>query len=653
MIITSKFASYCPDCKKPIAVGEKVEWTPGQKAKHLACGSPEVVKQEAVKQQTIASSRAVDANVNIPVPSGLSYLPFQKAGIAFAMNRPATLIADEMGLGKTIQGLGIINSDTTINRVLVIAPASLKINWQREAEKWLVRKFEIRNIESPEDLNAPASGPLMVIVNYDKLITRKNGGSGQILLAKLMAQTWDLLLADEAHYVKNPKSKRTIAVLGREARKQDPAIPGLVSCAKRKALLTGTPLLNKPIEMFPMLHALDPVTFGNFFSFAKRYCNAHQESVYVAGGFGQTKLVWNFDGASNLPELQEKLRSTVMVRRLKKDVLKDLPPKARQVVVLPQNGAAKAVAAEAKAYAAHEDKLDALQAQVELAQAEGNQSAYETAVRALHDETEVAFTEMSRLRHEVAVAKIPQCIEHIDDALEETDKIIVFAHHHDVVNALAEHYGNAAVVLTGETPLPERQKAVDRFQTDATCRVFIGSIKAAGVGLTLTASSTVIFCELDWVPANMTQAEDRAHRIGQLANVLIQLLVVDGSLDARMANTIVDKQNIADRALDKMVLTQPVIPTPKGEKAVAHPKEYPVATPGQKSAAKQAMQMLAGICDGAASKDGAGFNKMDTTIGKKLAYQTGDFTNGQTWLAAKLANKYRRQLPSELLAKLG
>src|SRR3990167_6920453 len=164
--------------------------------------------------------------------------------------------------------------------------------------------------------------------------------------------------------------------------------------------------------------------------------------------------------------------------------------------------------------------------------------------------SQAAFTEISKLRHATALAKLPMVMIHLRDQLDAGNKVVVFAHHHDVVAAIAAEFGAAAVTLTGETGMAERQAAVDRFQSDDSCTLFIGSIHAAGVGITLTAAAHVIFAELDWVPGNLSQAEDRCHRIGQSGSVLVQHLVLDGSIDATMAQTITAKQDIIDRALD-------------------------------------------------------------------------------------------------------
>ena len=230
------------------------------------------------------------------------------------------------------------------------------------------------------------------------------------------------------------------------------------------------------------------------------------------------------------------------------------------------------------------------------------------------------------------------------------EKVVVFAHHHDVVDGLMEHFGDAAVRLTGRDSQEQKQAAVDRFQTDPDCKVFVGSIQAAGVGLTLTAASNVVFAELDWVPANVTQAEDRCHRIGQNENVLVQHLVVDGSIDARMAQVLVEKQELADKALDNETRV-PVVPSaPK----TSRPKNYPKATEEQREACVQGLRIIAGMCDGAHELDGVGFNKIDTRMGKELAQRSfsRSLTDGEVWLARRILPKYHRQIGADLVAKI-
>jgi SWI/SNF-related matrix-associated actin-dependent regulator 1 of chromatin subfamily A len=706
MIIRAKYDGTCADCGGEIAVGDPIEWSQDQPARHVTCpesapqettpeppraeamarlvldgdryvcccgyeareipkqaglrwdgdakewwtsdrsiaanliryADPEARERLAEVEQAVEQSRAADAEIDVPVPEGLAYLPFQRAGIAYAMARESTLLADSMGLGKTIQALGVINADPKIRTVLIVVPASLRINWRREAEKWLVRPRKIYVVESPDPIPDRAK---IVIANYDRI-------KGPVFYT-LLARRWDLLICDEAHKLKNPKTSRARRILGEAKKgKKGERTPGLVDQCRRKLFLTGTPILNKPIEIQPILGAILPDEFGNSFRFGIRYGAGHQ-----------TRFGWDLNGASNLDELQTRLRSLVMIRRLKKEVLPELPAKRRQVVELAPNGAAAAVKAETAAYQAHEGQLASLRDEADLAHAAGDETAYKEAVGRLSSETRVAFAEMAETRHAMAVAKIPAVIDHLDDVLESgTQKLVVFAHHKDVVSALADHYGDAAVTLTGDTAQQARQDAVDRFQTDPEIKVFIGSITAAGVGLTLTAASHVVFAELDWVPANVTQAEDRTHRIGQTKSVLVQHLVVDGSLDARMAHVLVAKQEVADQALDIRVektSTEATTVIPTDDKSRARrPRRYPNATDTQRKAVATGLHLLAGVCDGARSIDGAGFNKIDSRIGKELAEKSlaGSLTDGQVWLARKILAKYHRQLGAELVADL-
>lgn len=622
-----------PGCKACAEGLGKAWWTPfKEKAVRLVAWADDAAKAALDRTaQALAQSAAADAapDFDPPHPAGLEYLPYQRAGIRYALDRQGVLIGDEMGLGKTIQALGIVNADTSIKSVLVVCPASLRMNWVREAQRWLTRPFCFCIADTcgvPEDAT-------FVVVNFDKLSK---------LAPVLMARSWDLLVVDEAHKAKNPKAQRTQAILGVPPRKQgDQRKPGLVDRARRKAFLTGTPILNKPVELHGLVAALEP-TFSNFFSFAKRYCNARQ----VPAGH---RMVWDFSGASHLDELQTRLRATCMVRRLKADVLKELPAKRRQVITLAQNGAAGAVTAEQTAWAKRADRIQQLQDEADLAHAAGDKAAYDAAVAAMQRE-QLDFTEISAARHQLALAKVPAVLEHLDTLLEELDKVVVFAHHQDVVDALAAHFADAAVVVTGKTPMDQRQGNVDRFQTDPSCRVFIGNIQAAGVGFTLTAASTVVFAELDWVPANVSQAEDRCHRIGQTATVLIQHLVVDGSLDANMAQTIVAKQNMADAALDNDTSIKVQL-LPSKRPHVAKPKNYPVASEAERQAASLCLQLLAGVCDGARRRDGAGFNACDAFIGHRLA-ALPTLADGQVFLAKQITRKYRGQLPSDIYAVL-
>ncbi len=606
MLLTSKFPGTCLKCAGRIAVGDRVSWINGRRgAEHAACSEEGKGVIKAVE-----TSRATDAEIDVPAPDGLEYLPYQRAGIAYALGRKGTLIGDEMGLGKTIQAIGIVNADPAIRKVLVISPKSLTLNWVREFRRWSVRHLTIGMTPGTSDI---------VVVSYET--AKKHEQS--------LSLEWDLLVVDEAHLIKNPKAQRTKTV------------HAIAKAAKRRIALTGTPIANRPIELFSILSLVAPEEWDKggkgFFPFAKRYAGAYR------GRFG-----WDFRGASNLPELQERLRSTCMIRRLKKDVLTELPAKRRQVIEVETNGASAAVKREAEAWSRHEHEITALRAEVELARAADSTDVYASAVARLQDRTRAAFTEMSLMRHETAVAKAPKVVDFVREALEDNDsKVVVFAHHKDVIEILTTGLADlGAVQLVGDTALEDRQRNVERFQSDPLCRVFVGSITAAGVGITLTAASHVVMAELDWVPGNVTQAEDRCHRIGQTQSVLIQHLVLDGSVDARMAHVLVAKQAVADKGLDLAVAREPVLPGTEPATTSSRTKLDQVAAelaPEQVATIHDALRRLAGLCDGASSEDGMGFAKIDVQIGHSLA-QAPRLSPRQAALGLKLCRKYRRQI---------
>lgn len=675
----------CAECEMGLGA---VWWTgtPAVALLLIEAADPEARAALAPAMQTVEESRAADADVDVPKPEGLEYLGYQRAGIAYAMQRRFTLFGDEMGLGKTIQALGVVNAIPEAQNVLVICPASLRINWYREAKKWLTRPFNFVVIDRTMECPTWAS---FVMVNYDKLLSEP-------VFASLLRREWDVVIVDEMHKCKNPKARRTHALYGKpcedckatgKVRKTDEngdqmrgsfercltcegtglSRPGLIARAGIGEFLTGTPIVNRPGEMFTFLHAAFPEEFPNWYAFRHRFC----------AGFD--------DGASNLEQLQARLRGLCMVRRLKADVLKDLPPKTRSIVLLAKDDFEEVLEAERRALANVADAqeaLDALQAAKE-SETEGSVE-YQVAVAKLK-EIRIPFEEISRVRHATALAKVPAVRERMDEVLEAVPKLVVWAHHKDVLASLAEPYGTDAIKCDGETSMSDRQKAVDRFQTDPKCRVAVLSISAMGVGWTLTAASHEIFAELPWTPAEVTQAEDRCHRIGQHDNVTVEHLVIDDSIDAKMAKTIVRKQEISDRALDRpsTLDVKPTIVAPlpvESEREVAaksiengghvSAQVSPAAAPVQtttpdsytnraqfddehKAAALKAMQILAGVCDGARSWDGAGFSKYDADFGRKLA-SVEKLSDKQTYWAVRLATKYRRQLASTgLLETLG
>lgn len=471
-------------------------------------------------------SRAIDAQLTIPAPAGLAYLGYQKAGIAYALQRQHTLIADQPGLGKTIQALGFINY-TKPKNVLVIAPATLLFNWRDEALKWLINEFQIWPIEDKNDA-VPERNGLFVITNYEKL-------TGDSPLSRSLRRQWDVAVYDECHLIKNPDSKRSRAVLDCD---------GLLRRTKRALFLSGTPAENYPKEIWAIAASICPAKFGNRIAFENRYCGRHKE-------FHGDAEVWVNTGNSHLGELQQKLRSSFMVRRLKADVLPELPPKIRQLIELNETEIDWKKHPQFKKW--HEIFMRRYEEALSKLEASRTDLEYQEAVLAL-EKIEVGFTEMSEFRHQSALIKLPLCLRYLDDLLASgVENVVLFAHHADVIQKLSNHFGEKAVAVSGATPQRgpnSREAAVKAFQ-EGRVQVFIGQIRAAGIGLTLTAASTVVFIEIDWVPTVLTQAEDRLCRIGQKKMVHVIHLVLANTLDANMCKKIVAKQAVLDKMLDQ------------------------------------------------------------------------------------------------------
>lgn len=463
-----------------------------------------------VIEDIVDASRALDSDIEIPAPCGLEFYPFQKAGIEYASKRTMALVADEMGLGKTLQAIGVSNLIPEIRKVLIICPASLKISWSREWKKWDVKDLHVEIVKKqflPADV---------YVLNYDILKKWRQ---------EIREIEWDLLIVDEAHFLKSSKAQRTREVLGGIKRNADREIVERVSPipAKRRLFLSGTPIVNKPKELWPMLQILDPTGLGSdWYNYAKRYCG-----LWELKDRSGKRIGWKWDGATNLSELQDRLRSAFMVRRLKKDVLTSLPAKIRQVLTIEPNASAKKlIASEISSYEEYAKNLKG-------------------------DESPAAFQTGSTVRKQLGLAKVKFIVEHLKELLNEREKIVCFAHHLDVLDQLAGEFPGECVQLDGRTSMDARDQAVRAFQSDPKIKIFFGGLQAAGVGLTLVAASTVLFAEFDWVPGNNFQAEDRCHRIGQKDCVNVQYIVFAGSLDERIASTDICKQEVIDAALDK------------------------------------------------------------------------------------------------------
>lgn len=482
------------------------------------------------RAKAVEASHALDAAIDIPAPPGLAYRPYQKAGISFALARRDTLIADAMRLGKTIQGIGVANATPDLKRVLIVPPAGAKVNWMRELDKWLVHSS--LSVGMVDGSNNPETDVL--VINWD-LLTRHR--------EYLHHVDWDLAEFDEAHYLKNERSQRSQVVLGdldtpREHRQ------GIR--AKRRLFLTGTPLYTRPIDLWTLCKTCDPDGLGKkYWHFITRYCGVDPDIRPV-----------DASGASNLEELQFKMRSSFMIRREKTDVADEIPPN-RNTVVLPRSGLERIVAAEQSAVRANLGRFESLLQQTlteEVADDILSHFAHfdgierEEALASNDPEFIVANTDVASARRELALAKLPMCLEHLDRVLDVEPKIIIFAHHRDVVAKLREHYPDSAVVIGGLTT-KKRQEQIDRFVNDPDCRVFIGNIIAAGQAINLSVADYVGFVELSWVPSEMDQAEERAWDVLKTRAVSIDRFVVEDTIDEAMCAVLDIRQRNIEKAL--------------------------------------------------------------------------------------------------------
>jgi len=423
---------------------------------------------------------------------------FQKAGVEFIESRKGrALVADEMGLGKTVQALTWLKIHPELRPAVVVCPASLKLNWAREARKWLDKKDRIQVLSGRK--NGTELWGDIQIINYD------------VLAYWLETLDPKAVVLDESHYIKNQKALRTKATLT------------LCKGVGPVICLTGTPITNRPVEIFTTVNLLRKDLFPSFWRYAHNYCGARHT------GYG-----WDFSGSSNTAELHENLVKTVMVRRLKKDVLKDLPEKVRTVVPMEmtKGGAADYRRAERNLISwLRETKGDA------------------KARKAKNAEALVRIEELKQLCFE---AKDVGMVQWLHDFLETQDKVVVFATHRKTIERLMAGFVDFnPVKLDGSSSQNDRQEAVDRFQTDPACRMFIGNIRAAGVGITLTAASAAVFLELGWTPGEHDQAEDRIHRIGQEADsVNAYYLLAEGTIEEEIAILLDEKRKVLDAVLD-------------------------------------------------------------------------------------------------------
>jgi SWI/SNF-related matrix-associated actin-dependent regulator 1 of chromatin subfamily A len=426
-------------------------------------------------------------------------LEHQEIAIEKLVGTKRFILADDMGLGKTTSTI-IAALETGEEKILIICPASLKINWERE-----IRNYTDRSVYISEGKNFSTEHDF-VIVNYDILknfYDIKNKDKSPIT-----QENFGLVIIDEAHYIQNGQAQRTKLV------------NSFVKNVKRLWLLTGTPMTSRPMNYFNLLQLIDSPVAQNWMAYAIRYCQGYQ---FNAG----KRKVWNVSGASNLEELRDRTSRQVL-RRLKTEVL-DLPDKIISPVYL---------RLKSRLY-------------------EGLMGDYYNWYENKTEESSsltVQFSKLMKVRQVIAEEKIKDTIELAENIIEQDKKVIIFTNFTDTLNKITEHFGKIAVSLDGSTSKVARQYAVDQFQENDKIKVFVGNLKAAGVGLTLTAAEAVIMNDLSFVPSDHSQAEDRAFRYGQKNNVSVYYPIFENTIEGAIYDILIKKKNIFETVMGDNIL---------------------------------------------------------------------------------------------------
>lgn len=447
-----------------------------------------------------------ELQMELPIKATLR--PYQEQGIQRAMDLKRLIIGDEQGLGKTLQSIGTIvglhEQGEDVFPCVVICPASTKINWQREWEKFSNRKAMVLTDSVKNTWYRFYEMGLadVFITNYESMkkffvykMPKKGGMAKEIELYPNVEKIKSMIV-DESHRCKDTKTQQAKIVLK------------IAQGKNVRILLTGTPVVNKPIDLFPQLAILGRLQhFGGGKVFRNRYCEGGR-------------------GAANLKELNYLLNENCFFRREKKDVAKDLPEKQRQTIlcdITTRNVYNKALNDFTK-FLEEKGCTD-----IEIA-------------RKLRGEIMVKMGELKKIS---ARGKLNEVKEFISEVLDSGEKLILFAIHHEIVDAILKEFPGA-VTVTGRDDQNSKQRSIDAFQNDPKTQLIVCNIKAAGVGITLTASSRVAFIEYPWTYADCVQAEDRAHRIGQVNNVMCTYFLGQNTIDEDLYRMIQEKRHVAN-----------------------------------------------------------------------------------------------------------
>lgn len=490
--------------------------------RYISGSNVELENLDPLVRRAIAAASSVpdlqDRYCNIPGTLESKLLPFQRDGVRFMLQHGIrVLLADEMGLGKTLQAIAVTSCIREAWPVLVLTPSSLRLHWASMIHEWLnippsdilviLSQYCGSNKAGFNILASNAKRTLQLdgvfnIISYDIVPKLKD---------LLMTSEFKVVIADESHFLKNAQAKRTNA-----------SVP-ILQRAQFVILLSGTPALSRPIELFKQLEALYPDVYRNVHEYGSRYC--------MGGIFGV------YQGASNHEELHNLMKATVMIRRLKKDVLSELPLKRRQQVFLDLGEK------EMRPINALFRELEIIKGKIKSCQSKEEAESLKFSQKNL----------INKIYTDSAEAKIPAVLDYLETVNEAGCKFLIFAHHQPMLNSIHQFLLKkkvGCIRIDGSIPVASRQSLVRDFQENDSIRAAVLSIKAGGFGVTLTAASMVIFAELSWTPGDLIQAEDRAHRIGQVSSVNVYYLLANDTVDDIIWDVVQSKLENLGQMLD-------------------------------------------------------------------------------------------------------
>lgn len=462
------------------------------------------------------ASHQTDADIELPELHG-TLLPYQKAGVAYAVRARQTFIADEMGLGKTLQAIStleVAHRDSPAYPAVVVCPATLVLNWKAEYARWLPNR-KVAVVKDRKEF--PESGYDIVVVGYSNITTWEKQLQGH-----------KSYVFDESHYCKTPTAQRTKSAV--KIARSAPS-SGIILC------LTGTPVTNRPAEYASQLKIIGKLDkFGGEWGFYRRYCAAFKDK------WGQ----WHLEGHSNLEELNERLRSICYIRRTKKQVLTELPPILHDPVIVDGTPAGMKEYAKAEA-----DIVQYLVDRAKEIALELGLSPKSAAVQAkIKAEANQHLVRLSVLRRLSAKAKMPAVHEWVESRLAEGRKVVIAAHHRDIVDELALKYGNLRIQGGMNIDDIEAQKKKFMELSVEEAPVLVLSIQAAKTGHNLQVAQDILFVELPWTPADVDQTYSRLHRLGQQSSVTSTYLLTNGTIDEEIYALIERKRNVVNQAVE-------------------------------------------------------------------------------------------------------